>query len=69
MNRRDLIFLIGFIICGLLFYYVIPVPETYTLGVIHIFKMVVSIFVYMVLVIVLGYIFPKFGNWGDKKLF
>ena len=69
MNRRDILIFGGVIVWGLLSYYVIPWPETSAQILVHIDFLVIGLLAYLVLLIVLSNIFPKFGKWGDKKIF
>ena len=69
MNRRDLLGILGIIIWSILFFYIIPLPEASIGFIKRIILYCVAIDVYLISLLVLCYIFPKFGDWGDKKLF
>ena len=69
MNRRDLFIFGGVIVWGLLSYYVIPWPTTSADIIRHTCYLMLGLLGYLVLLVVSSLVFPKFGNWGDKKLF
>jgi len=69
MLRRDLLFFVGIIVWGLLSYYVIPWPTTFDAAYWHLVWLLLGLLGYFILIIVFSYVFPKFGKWGDKRLF
>lgn len=70
MLRRDLLFFVGIIVWGFLSYHVIPWPTTtFDATYWHLVWLLLGLLGYFILIIVFSYVFPKFGKWGDKRLF
>ena len=69
MNRRDLLVSIMMVVWATMFFIVDP-EEASSLDIIKFMTIYLSVPTVLLFAIVfLSFIFPKFGKWGDKKLF
>lgn len=68
MNRRDLLIFAGVIIWALWGYYHVNTLATSYDIILYFGLWFVVLCVYLVVMIVLSLVFPKFGKWGDTKL-
>lgn len=69
MNRRDLLVFIMMVVWATMFFIVVP-EEASSLETIKFMTIYLSVpTVLLLAIVILSFIFPKFGKWGDKKLF
>lgn len=68
MLRRDLLILIGIILCGLGGFITLPKEESPEVLIKRFTLWLFGLLCYLLLIIILSYVFPKFGKWGDKKI-
>lgn len=69
MNRRDLFVFVMTVVWATMFFIVVP-KEASSLEIIKFMGIYLSVLTILLFAIVfLSFIFPKFGKWGDKKLF
>ena len=69
MNRRDLLIFVSYVIWGMWGYFHIHSLKT-SHDIISFFTLWLAVSCgYLIILIILSFIFPKFGTWGDVKLF
>lgn len=68
MLRRDLLILVGIILCGLGGFITLSQKDSSEVLIKKFTLWLIILLCYLVLIIILSYVFPKFGKWGDKKI-
>ena len=70
MNRRDLLIIFGVLMWGLYLWLVLPsISSIVSAEIIANFTVsIVVLLLYMGIIVITSIAIPKFGEWGDKKL-
>ena len=71
MNRRDVLIIFGVLIWGFYLLLILPkISVTVNAEIIANFGCsLLALLLYMCIIVITSVFIPKFGNWGDKKIF
>jgi hypothetical protein len=70
MLKRDILFFLGVIAFVIATCFILPHCADTSAQIIKTFTIWMCLLdLYLILIMVASYVFPKFGEWGDKRLF
>lgn len=70
MLKRDILFFVGIIAFVIATCFILPHYADTSAQIIKTFTIWMCLLdLYLILIMVASYVFPKFGEWGDKRLF
>lgn len=70
MLKRDILFLLGIVAFVIATCFILPHCADTSAQIIKTFTIWMCLLdLYLILIMAASYVFPKFGEWGDKRLF